>query len=1711
MPAQINSAFKDAGKGADKAGESMGSSLASGLSKTFMAGVAATAAAGSLAIGTALTKGFQRLTAIDNAEGKLEGLGHTSLGTAKIMESALASVKGTSFGLGEAATISASAVAAGIKPGKDLTRYLSITADAATIAGTSIEEMGAVMNKVQTKGKAYTLDLNQLAIRGIPIYQMLAKEMGVSQEALTDMVAEGKVDSATYLAAIEKNLGGAARAGNTVSAAWANTMAAMGRLGAGALKPTFGRTADWLKGITSGIDIITPKVSQFAEVLDHRIFNMGLPRLKKFGEEAKTAFEGFMDVNGGAITNNWDRLKQALSDIGDTASRIGTPMLAIGTSLAKAQAALGVGVWSVFLNALESVSTILNVTLVPVLNGLSSLMNNNQVAVTALAAAFLLFKTVPGIIARIAPSMASLAAQSAAGVKPLTAYQRAWQSTGTVINGTRGAFSRFFADVRSTPAALGATTGYSRLFSSTILTAGERTLGLTQRLTASNTALGRMGSAYQGAVPRVQAFTASHRAAAEQMKALALQTKGFTSADAIARQAYHGTAGAIGRIGVVAGGVGASGMSALGSTLQGVGKGFGALTGALGGPVGVGIMAAAIAIPALISSAKNWDAQAKITEKFSDNVAVSQRKMARAFTESKGAMSDGVLAQTQSQAESLVSKLEESAKAAPGFWDKVLGAGKNVVENRGQLTWASLTNGQASDELDERKRQAEASKLTLDSMKDLGIGADELSSALAGTDGQWKSFYDTLASNKGVSDETLAGARDLKSGMDRIRDAAKNVSPGIYEIAEGFKVLGDAASTTSQKASAFKSVMDAIAGVPPDLGNAMSSYNQVIREAKKLIEEPWDVSKGALGSALIGANGMVDTATENGESVRQTIQGIRAEAIQFVSAGGDVNEVVAKNADLFKQLGDSVNWTDEQLAGVLEKEGYLERVLHAGAALQGLDDVTKGIGMVQAAMDGIEPGKPRVIPVQLLNDKLVRDTLEGLGVKIEEIDNGANFRVTMDDRASDKVDEVVKKAQGIAALRATVGIDADTNKFDLKLGDSKNFIALLSGMEAKPGADLNLDKFKNAKQLTVDELADLSTKFADPKAFLEGVTKFLTDAGMLKSSLDALPDNKTVTTTLKTIHTEYWESRGVPSDQAPRISGPVPVGGRYFGARLPRNSYGSRLPTVGPGTDTVDGILGVGRDGVPTTWVDKGEWIINGKSSEKHNRLLAAINRDDPRLKNLPGFAEGGRNGIQAALSAGKSVDGNTYLWGATGPERFDCSGFVGWLQQIVMGVVGSVKRLYTTHDLMGSSGVAGLQPGLGPAGTQFQVGVSADHMAATIAGHSAESGGAHGTSGIDGGRANAQSSHLPKKWHLPNSEIADWVEGSSTSGGYSYDSKKKVEWTEKNQLDLESATIAIQQAKEARDKVYANSKKSQADRDQADKRVQKAEQRVIDLQKKKDDAAAGKDAYDGPAPQAPEMERIFSDDEAERLEAQMQVDDAELRRNEVYADLDASENDRTRADIALQKAQKNLEEVLKGKKEGDKDYSLNGIMKRFAHSVVDAGFSALEGQDYFGLMQSRWFTTDWQTLAGDPVIPANSSQADIDGQTGGMPWYERLLRDGEFTDEARVATGLEEDNPLVDWVLRAREMKAPKVFDNGGWLLPGESAINLSTKPEPIFNSPAQLGKFMGGDGLKPAQPAVNDYSVHFHGDVSTRDDAELVSKLRFEQKRMVYGLTGG
>lgn len=263
------------GDGVDGANEKVkrgvpeiGNTITNGATKIVKAGAVALAGVAAGVVTTAFVKGWSRLTAIDTAKQKLLGLKMPAEQVEQVMKDALASVKGTAYGLGDAATVAASAVAAGVQPGEDLERTLKLVADAAFIGGASMSDMGSIFNKVAAKNKVSGDVLNQLGERGIPILQFLSKQLGVTTEDVVDLVSKGKVSFDDFRAAMETGLGGAAQqSGATFQGAVDNILASLGRMGANVLQPIFDRVKDALPGVLEAMQSVEPAFKGVGEAI----------------------------------------------------------------------------------------------------------------------------------------------------------------------------------------------------------------------------------------------------------------------------------------------------------------------------------------------------------------------------------------------------------------------------------------------------------------------------------------------------------------------------------------------------------------------------------------------------------------------------------------------------------------------------------------------------------------------------------------------------------------------------------------------------------------------------------------------------------------------------------------------------------------------------------------------------------------------------------------------------------------------------------------------------------------------------------------------------------------------------------------------------------------------------------------------------------------------------------------------------------------------------------------------------------------------------------------------------------------------------------------------------------------------------------------------------------------------------------------------------
>lgn len=279
-----------------------------GAIATITGGITALAAKG----------GFTRALNIENAQAKLKGLGHDSASVTEIMNDALASVKGTAFGLGDAATVAASLSASGVKEGGELTQVLKTVADTAQISGRSLTDIGTIFGSVAARGKLQGDDMLQLMSSGIPVLQMLGKHLNKTSAEVSDMVSDGKIDFQTFADAMQEGLGGAAQsAGTTFTGALANVKAALSRLGETAATPV-------LNGLRGLFNQAIPLIDSFTAAVSPTLEKVGAG-LQKGLEQAIPTVTAFFDKLGKSQTvqqfaSYLASLKDDLKELGSSLS-----------------------------------------------------------------------------------------------------------------------------------------------------------------------------------------------------------------------------------------------------------------------------------------------------------------------------------------------------------------------------------------------------------------------------------------------------------------------------------------------------------------------------------------------------------------------------------------------------------------------------------------------------------------------------------------------------------------------------------------------------------------------------------------------------------------------------------------------------------------------------------------------------------------------------------------------------------------------------------------------------------------------------------------------------------------------------------------------------------------------------------------------------------------------------------------------------------------------------------------------------------------------------------------------------------------------------------------------------------------------------------------------------------------------------------------------
>ncbi|HCG55516.1 MULTISPECIES: tape measure protein [Brevibacterium] len=181
----------------------VGGSLTKGIT------LPAVGAAGAVG-GITAALGWGRLKSLDTAKAQMRGLGYSTDDVNRITGQLTNDLEGGMMTMAEGTFAAANGMAAGVKEGKELTKYVQLM-DSAVVSGSgSFDEMNKIFGQTADLGHLTATNFDMMTER-LPAFSKNAKDhFGVSGEALREMLNSGEVSMDDFLAIIDDGYGGMA-------------------------------------------------------------------------------------------------------------------------------------------------------------------------------------------------------------------------------------------------------------------------------------------------------------------------------------------------------------------------------------------------------------------------------------------------------------------------------------------------------------------------------------------------------------------------------------------------------------------------------------------------------------------------------------------------------------------------------------------------------------------------------------------------------------------------------------------------------------------------------------------------------------------------------------------------------------------------------------------------------------------------------------------------------------------------------------------------------------------------------------------------------------------------------------------------------------------------------------------------------------------------------------------------------------------------------------------------------------------------------------------------------------------------------------------------------------------------------------------------------------------------------------------------------------
>ncbi|MFC9280957.1 hypothetical protein [Streptomyces collinus] len=543
-----------------------------------------------------------------------------------------------------------------------------------------------------------------------------------------------------------------------------------------------------------------------------------------------------------------------------------------------------------------------------------------------------------------------------------------------------------------------------------------------------------------GVTSMLRSFGASVAAAGTSARTLGTTMRGTLGAGVMGPQislwqrmglAYQGAASQGGRLSGTLRGIGAANRVAT--------RAIGGMTAALGGPLGLAIAGVTIGL-GLLASKQEENARAAQAHK--ERI----QSLAQALASSNGVIDANVRAHAV--------QLLQDTELANGK-GKLVDVMREADVSLKTLTNAYLEQGGSVDGLQKKLMAlAEANKEYVEHGRDTYV----LDYSAQGQ--KYKDAADALGS---INGELKKSQRDTREAADAMNAAGSTGTDAYSRLSAAVQGFGDKTQSADSRVDALKRALDALNGNATSFHDATAQLNSVMLQIDQTMQGNIERSDG-WGKALIDNDGLVNTATRNGQTLNSQLSELRDSMLGMATKAKEsaeqgvmpLSEAMEKSQASMQrarekaiQLATDMGIPKEQAKALADQLGLVPETVTTIMTSKGVLESTAQVLALRGQLESLKPGKSIQIDAPTTE---ARAQLEALGFTFQRIPGSKKVVVTAPTGGP---------RANIAALAADVAAAPDKKKVTVQaiiaqaVGDLKGVQQKVAGLKDKKSITVN--------------------------------------------------------------------------------------------------------------------------------------------------------------------------------------------------------------------------------------------------------------------------------------------------------------------------------------------------------------------------------------------------------------------------------------------------------------------------------------------------------------------------------------------------------------------------------------------------------------------------------------------------------------------------------